>query len=86
MNTEMMVVSHPYYAVTDESGQFEVTASGNLSYWHEGWEVLGAAAILRRFDRTESRAPPYSEPKTWKQSVSVSSNQPSAVTFVITSK
>src|SRR5580692_10119551 len=26
MNAEMMVVSHPYYAVTDESGHFEFTS------------------------------------------------------------
>jgi len=25
MNAEMMVVPHPYYAVTDESGRFEFT-------------------------------------------------------------
>ena len=33
MNAEMMVVTHPYYAVTDESGNFRIhrRAAGNLS-------------------------------------------------------
>ena len=43
MNAEMMVVSHPYYAVTDESGRYEFTNVPPGTYeivaWHEGWGV-----------------------------------------------
>ena len=45
MNAEMMVVSHPYYAVTNESGSFEFTGVPPRTYqiaaWHEGWNSLG---------------------------------------------
>ncbi|MGA8618976.1 MAG: carboxypeptidase-like regulatory domain-containing protein [Candidatus Sulfotelmatobacter sp.] len=45
MNAEMMAVSHPYYAVTDLNGRFELTDVPPGDYevvaWHEGWHVLG---------------------------------------------
>ena len=45
MNAEMMVVPHPYYAVTDESGRFEFTGVPAGTYqivaWHEGWGLAG---------------------------------------------
>ena len=45
MNAEMMVVPHPYYAVTDESGRFEFTDVPPGTYqivaWHEGWGLAG---------------------------------------------
>ena len=45
MNAEMMVVVHPYYAVTDETGRFEFTDVPPGTYqivaWHDGWNVLG---------------------------------------------
>ena len=45
MNAEMMVVPHPYYAVTDESGRFEFTSVPPGTYqivaWHEGWGLAG---------------------------------------------
>ncbi|MFZ0815339.1 MAG: carboxypeptidase-like regulatory domain-containing protein, partial [Candidatus Sulfotelmatobacter sp.] len=37
MNAEMMVVSHPYYAVTDESGRFEFTDVPPGTYQIEAW-------------------------------------------------
>jgi protocatechuate 3,4-dioxygenase beta subunit len=45
MNAEMMVVPHPYYAVTGEAGRFEFTAVPPGTYqivaWHEGWGLAG---------------------------------------------
>src|ERR1700736_3553620 len=43
MNATIMVVQHPYYAVTDESGKFKLTDVPPGQYqivaWHEGWNV-----------------------------------------------
>src|SRR5438105_4685687 len=50
MNAELLVVPHPYYAVTDEDGKFELTdvPPGNYKIvaWHEGWRVLGRETAL----------------------------------------
>jgi hypothetical protein len=90
MNAEMMVVSHPYYAVTDESGHFEFTdvPPGNYQIvaWHEGWEVLGRQHAYDVLTERQVDRPVFSEPKTFEKSVSVNANQPSTVNFVITGK
>jgi hypothetical protein len=90
MNAEMMVVSHPYYAVTDETGQFEFTDVPPGTYqvvaWHEGWELLGREHAYDVLTERRVERPIFSEPKTWEKSVSVSGNQASTVNFVITSK
>jgi Polysaccharide lyase family 4, domain II len=90
MNAEMMVVSHPYYAVTDESGQFEFTDVPPGTYqivaWHEGWEVLGREHAYDVLTEKKIERPLFSEPKTWEKSVTVSGNQASSVNFVITGK
>lgn len=90
MNAEMMVVTHPYYAVTDESGQFEFTnvPPGNYQIvaWHEGWEILGRQQAYDVLTEKKVERPLFSEPKTWEKSVSVSANQPSTVNFLISSK
>ena len=61
MNAEMMVVPHPYYAVTDESGRFEFTSVPPGTYqivaWHEGWGLAGKGTGLRRPHRAHRAAP-----------------------------
>lgn len=90
MNAEMMVVSHPYYAVTDESGRYEFTnvPPGNYQIvaWHEGWELLGKEHAYDVLTERSVERPLFSEPKTWEKSVSVSPNQASTVNFVISNK
>jgi hypothetical protein len=89
MNAEMMVVTHPYYAVTDESGRFEFTDVPPGTYqivaWHEGWNVLGKEQTYDVLTERSVQRPVFSEPKTWEKSVTVNGNQVSTVTFVISS-
>ena len=87
MNAEMMVIPHPYYAVTDESGNFELTAVPPGTYqimaWHEGWTVLGKQKAFDVLTEHEVQRPVFTESKTWEKPVSVSGNQTSVVNFVL---
>jgi len=90
MNAEMMVVPHPYYAVTDESGHFEFTDVPPGTYqivaWHEGWGLLGKEHAYDVLTEHSVERPVFSEPRTWEKSVTVSSNAASNVDFVISNK
>lgn len=90
MNAEMLVVSHPYYAVTDETGKFTLADVPPGQYeivaWHEGWGVIkqeGSFDVLtaKRVDR-----PVFTQPREWTKKVSVDSNGSAAVNFVIGEK
>jgi hypothetical protein len=87
MNAEMMVVTHPYYTVTDDSGRFEFTDVPPGTYqivaWHEGWNLAGKEQAYDVLTEHSVQRPVFSEPRTWEKSVTVSANQPSTVNFVI---
>jgi hypothetical protein len=87
MNAEMMVVPHPYYAVTDESGRFEFTDVPPGTYqivaWHEGWGLVGKEQAYDVLTERSVQRPIFSEAKTWEKSVTVSGKQASTVNFVI---
>jgi len=90
MNAEMMVVTHPYYAVTDESGRFELTDVPPGTYqivaWHEGWIMAGKQQTYDVLTERTVQRPIFTEPKTWQKPVTVNANQPSVVDFVISGK
>ena len=90
MNAEMMVVPHPYYAVTDESGRFEFTSVPPGTYqivaWHEGWGLAGKEQAFDVLTERAVQRPVFTEPKTWEKSVTVNANQPSTVSFVFGNK
>ena len=90
MNAEMMVVPHPYYAVTDESGQFEFTEVPPGTYqivaWHEGWSIAGKEQVYDVLSQYKVARPNFTEPKSWEKSVTVTGSQISKVNFVISSK
>jgi hypothetical protein len=90
MNAEMMVVPHPYYAVTDESGRFEFTSVPPGTYqivaWHEGWGLAGKEQAYDVLTEHTVQRPIFTEPKTWEKPVTVTANQPSTVNFVIGNK
>jgi Polysaccharide lyase family 4, domain II len=87
MNAEMFVVTHPYYAVTDESGRFQFTDVPPGTYqivaWHEGWGLAGKEQAYDVLTEKSVQRPVFTEAKTWEKSVTVSGNQASTVNFVI---
>lgn len=90
MNAEMMVVTHPYYAVTDESGRFELTGvppgTYQIAAWHEGWTLAGKEQAYDVLTEHTVQRPIFSEPRIWERSVTVTANQSSTVNFVIGNK
>lgn len=90
MNAEMMVVTHPYYAVTDESGRFQLTNIPAGTYeivaWHEGWDLVGKEHSFDVLTEHSVERPVFSQPKAWEKSVSVPANGTSTVNFVISNK
>jgi Polysaccharide lyase family 4, domain II len=90
MNAEMMVVPHPYYAVTDESGHFAFSDVPPGTYqivaWHEGWGLAGKEQAFDVLTERAVQRPVFTEPKTWERSVTATHNQSSTVNFVIGNK
>jgi hypothetical protein len=90
MNAEMMIVSHPYYAVTDELGSFKFTGVPPGTYqvvaWHEGWGVLGKERSYDVLTERKVNRPVFTEPKSVEKPVTVTTNQESTVNFVFSNK
>ena len=90
MNAEILVVPHPYYAVTDESGRFQLTDVPPGEYeivaWHEGWKVLRQEAAFDVLTERRIQRPVFSEPKTWEKKVTVGKNETTVVNFVLADK
>jgi hypothetical protein len=90
MNAEMMVVPHPYYAVTDASGEFELTDVPPGSYqivaWHEGWGVAGKQQVYDVLTEQRVARPVFTEPKSWEKPVTVTTSETSVVNFVVSGK
>lgn len=90
MNAEMIVVNHPYYAVTDADGNFKLTnvpaGEYEIEAWHEGWKVTGEGAVYDVMTQMRVQRPVFSDPVEWTKKVSVSSNGTASVNFVISDK
>ena len=87
MNGEMMVAQHPYYAVTDEDGNFELSQvpPGNYEIvaWHEGWRVVGESALYDIATQVRVKRPVFAEPVIWSKSVTVTPRDTVNVSFTL---
>lgn len=90
MNANVLIVKHPYYAVTDEHGAYKLSDVPPGEYeivaWHEGWQVLSEAKVLDVGAQVEVKRPIYSTPATWTKKVNVKPGEPTVVDFTISEK
>jgi hypothetical protein len=90
MNAAIMVVSHPYYVVTDESGTFKLTGVPPGQYqivaWHEGWKVTRNEGSFDVLTEKKVDRPIFTDPKTWEKAVSVAASSTAVVDFTIGEK
>jgi len=90
MNAEILVVSHPYYSVTDESGKFELTdvppGEYELVAWHEGWKLLRQEGAFDVLTERRIQRPIFSEPRTWEKAVTAKAADTTVVNFVLSEK
>jgi Carboxypeptidase regulatory-like domain len=90
MNANVLVVKHPYYAVTDEHGAYKLSDVPPGEYeivaWHEGWQVQSEARVLDVGAQVEVKRPIYSTPQTWAKKVTVKPGEPTVVDFTISEK
>ncbi|MFZ0563968.1 MAG: carboxypeptidase regulatory-like domain-containing protein [Terriglobales bacterium] len=87
MNGEMIVARHPYYAVTDEDGNFELTDVPPGDYeivaWHEGWRVVGESSLYDISTQLRVKRPVFSDPIVWSKAVTVPPRQTVDVKFTL---
>jgi hypothetical protein len=87
MNGEMIVARHPYYAVTDEDGNFELTQVPPGDYeivaWHEGWRVVGESPLYDIVTQVRVKRPVFSDPVIWSNPVKVPARDAVEVNFTL---
>ena len=90
MNAELFVVQHPYYAVTEENGKFELSnvppGEYTLVAWHESWTVARQESSFDVLTERRVERPAFTPPRTWEQKVSVEPQREAIVSFVIGQK
>jgi len=87
MNGEILVVHHPYYAITDEAGNFSLAdvppGEYEIQAWHEGWRVAREEVTYDVATQQKVKRPIFSDPMIWKSKVSVRPDMTETVNFEI---
>ena len=87
MNGEILVVPHPYYTVTDESGNFELTdvppGDYEIEAWHEGWHIAREEVAYDVTTQQKVKRPIFSDPLAWDSNVTVAPSATQTVNFEI---
>src|ERR1700740_314475 len=87
MNAEILIVKHPYYAVTDEHGFFKLSdvppGEYEIEAWHEGWQNMSEESVLDVAAQVRMKRPVYSSPETWAKKISEKSGETAEVNFAI---
>ena len=90
MNAEILIVKHPYYAVTDEHGFFKLNdvppGEYEIEAWHEGWQNMSEESVLDVAAQVRVKRPVYSAPETWAKKVNVKRGATTEVDFTIAAK
>ncbi len=90
MNAEIFVIDHPYYAVTDENGRFQLSDVPPGEYeivaWHEGWKVVREEGTFDVLTQRRVQRPVFSDSHTWEKKVGVVKNGTSVVDFAISDR
>ena len=90
MNSELLVVEHPYYAVTDEHGNFKLTGVPAGSYtieaWHESWHVARTETMVDVDSHQQVTRPLFADPLTWDEKVTVAAGATARADFQISEK
>jgi hypothetical protein len=90
MNAEMMIVSHPYYAVTDQDGNFEIKQVPPGTYeivaWHEGWKVVGESDVYDVMTQLRVKRPVFSAPVNSSKHVTVPTRDTVEITFTLSDR
>ena len=90
MNAEILIVTHPYYAVTDARGSFKLTdvppGEYEIEAWHEGWQNMSEESVLDVAAQVRVKRPVYSPPQTRAKKVNVKPGETAEVNFAISAK
>jgi hypothetical protein len=88
MNGVILVVRHPYVAITDEHGNFRLTdvppGDYEIAAWHEGWKVVREAQTLDVGTQQMTKRLYFSEPVILDKKVEVKPNGSATVNFQLT--